>query len=99
MFLSVHTQGYRQRGAYIATQGPLESTVSDFWRMIWEHGSCCIVMLCDLQEDGKVSDALTLSIILVLISSLSINPAFSRNHLIATGLPQRIPMSRMERLW
>ena len=96
MFLSVHTQGYRQRGAYIATQGPLESTVSDFWRMIWEHGSCCIVMLCDLQEDGKVSDALTLSIILVLISSLS---ALSRNRLIATGLPQRILVSRMERLW
>ena len=63
MFLSVHTQGYRQRGAYIATQGPLESTASDFWRMIWEHGSCCIVMLCDLQEGGKVSDTFPLSMI------------------------------------
>jgi len=46
--------GYRQRSAYIATQGPLPSTVNDFWRMVWEHQSKCIVMLCNLQEDGVV---------------------------------------------
>ena len=50
----VSTQGYRQRSAYIATQGPLPSTVNDFWRMVWEHQSKCIVMLCNLQEDGVV---------------------------------------------
>jgi protein tyrosine phosphatase len=47
-------QGYKHRNAYIATQGPLESTVQDFWRMIWELKSQVIVMLCQTQEDDKV---------------------------------------------
>ena len=48
-------QGYRQRGAYIATQTPMENTVNDFWKMIWEYQSRSIVMLCRMQEDGKVT--------------------------------------------
>jgi len=49
-------QGYRKRNAYIATQGPLPSTVNDFWQMVWEYESKCIVMLCNLQEDGVVGN-------------------------------------------
>ncbi len=49
-----HVQGYKQRNGYITTQGPLENTVSEFWRMIWEFKSKVIVMLCRLEEDGKV---------------------------------------------
>ena len=52
MFLSL--QGYRQRGAYIATQAPMENTVSDFWRMVWDYQSRTIVLLCRMKEDGKV---------------------------------------------
>ena len=48
------TQGYRQKGAYIATQGPLQHTVSDFWRMVWEQEVKCIVMLCRKEEKQKV---------------------------------------------
>ena len=48
-------QGYKQRKAYIATQGPMEGTVADLWRMIWEHNCSCIVMLCQTQEKGQVS--------------------------------------------
>ena len=52
--MCISLQGYKQSGTYIATQGPLESTVNDFWRMVWEYESKCIVMLCDLTEDEEV---------------------------------------------
>ncbi|XP_018616649.1 receptor-type tyrosine-protein phosphatase epsilon isoform X2 [Scleropages formosus] len=42
--------GYRQKDYFIATQGPLASTVEDFWRMVWEWKCHSIVMLTELQE-------------------------------------------------
>lgn len=44
--------GYRQRDAFIATQGPMSNTCGDFWRMVWEQKSAAIVMLTQLEEDG-----------------------------------------------
>ncbi|KAL0117381.1 hypothetical protein PUN28_010306 [Cardiocondyla obscurior] len=38
---------------YIATQGPLSSTVADFWQMVLEAGSTLVVMLTTLVERGR----------------------------------------------
>ena len=34
-----------QPKAYIVTQGPTESTMPDFWRMVWQERASCIVMV------------------------------------------------------
>lgn len=42
------------RNLFIATQGPLESTILNFWKMIWQEKVSLIVMLCPLKEGDKV---------------------------------------------
>lgn len=37
---------------YIACQAPMENTILDFWRMIWEQNSRVIIMATDLTENG-----------------------------------------------
>uniref|UniRef100_A0AAR2KED5 Protein-tyrosine-phosphatase n=1 Tax=Pygocentrus nattereri TaxID=42514 RepID=A0AAR2KED5_PYGNA len=39
---------------YIACQGPLPNTCTDFWQMIWEQGSSMVVMLTTQVERGRV---------------------------------------------
>jgi protein tyrosine phosphatase len=48
-------QGYKKPKAYIATQGPKPQTVDDFWRMIAQEKVTLIVMVANVNEDGKVS--------------------------------------------
>ncbi|XP_075901581.1 protein tyrosine phosphatase receptor type Fa [Nelusetta ayraudi] len=49
-----YIDGYRRQNAYIATQGPLPETLSDFWRMVWEQRTCTIVMMTRLEEKSRV---------------------------------------------
>ncbi|KZC14866.1 Receptor-type tyrosine-protein phosphatase C [Dufourea novaeangliae] len=37
---------------YIACQAPMDATITDFWRMIWEQQCKVIIMLTDLVENG-----------------------------------------------
>ncbi|XP_043941363.1 receptor-type tyrosine-protein phosphatase F isoform X4 [Protopterus annectens] len=49
-----YIDGYRKQNAYIATQGPLPETLSDFWRMVWEQRTATIVMMTRLEEKSRI---------------------------------------------
>ncbi|XP_041350697.1 receptor-type tyrosine-protein phosphatase T-like [Gigantopelta aegis] len=50
--------GYNSPREYIATQGPQDSTINDFWRMIWGKNVPIIVMLTGVKEGMKPKCAL-----------------------------------------
>ncbi|XP_059221332.1 tyrosine-protein phosphatase Lar isoform X4 [Stomoxys calcitrans] len=49
-----YCDGYRKHNAYVATQGPLQDTISDFWRMCWELKTTTIVMMTRLEERTRI---------------------------------------------
>ncbi|CAF0884221.1 unnamed protein product [Didymodactylos carnosus] len=49
-----YMDGYRKQNTYIATQGPLPDTFGDFWRMVFETNSACIVMMTKLEERNRL---------------------------------------------
>ncbi|XP_057299709.1 receptor-type tyrosine-protein phosphatase F-like isoform X2 [Hydractinia symbiolongicarpus] len=49
-----YIDSYAAKDYFIATQAPLESTIGDFWRMIWEQNCATIVMLSKEVEGGQV---------------------------------------------
>lgn len=49
--------GYKERKKFICAQGPMENTVSDFWRLIWEQHLELVLMLTNLEEYSKTKCA------------------------------------------
>lgn len=63
-------QSLVQPKAYIVTQGPTETTIGDYWRMVWQERASCIVMVTRTFDFIRVCGKLFLLITLLLKSCL-----------------------------
>ena len=48
-----YVDGYKQKNAYISTQGPLDETCEDFWKMIWQERVLVLVMTTKCMEQRR----------------------------------------------
>lgn len=45
-----------EKNVFIATQGPIPASMNNFWQMVWNEMIKVIVMLCGLEEHGRVME-------------------------------------------
>ena len=50
-----YMQGYKHKKAFIVAEGPMQSTVRNFWKMIYDHNCAVVVMTSGLVEGGQES--------------------------------------------
>ncbi|XP_046853383.1 receptor-type tyrosine-protein phosphatase delta-like isoform X2 [Xenia sp. Carnegie-2017] len=48
---AVFLDGYKQQNAFIVTQAPLKETICDFWHMLYDKRSACVVVFINLDEE------------------------------------------------
>ena len=53
-FHCLHIQGYNDPHKFIATQGPLPSTLTHFWHLVWQEKCQVVVMLVNIVEGNKI---------------------------------------------
>uniref|UniRef100_A0AAR2K503 protein-tyrosine-phosphatase n=1 Tax=Pygocentrus nattereri TaxID=42514 RepID=A0AAR2K503_PYGNA len=49
-----YIDGYQRSNHFIATQGPKQDMIYDFWRMVWQENCYSIVMITKLVEVGRM---------------------------------------------
>ena len=50
-------KGYKHKKAFIIAEGPLESTIRNFWKMIYDRKCAVVVMVSGLVEEGLEASA------------------------------------------
>ncbi|KAM3830096.1 receptor-type tyrosine-protein phosphatase U [Vipera latastei] len=55
--IRINREGYQRSNHFIATQGPKQEMIYDFWRMVWQEHCSSIVMITKLVEVGRVKCA------------------------------------------
>ncbi|XP_019905852.1 receptor-type tyrosine-protein phosphatase U isoform X2 [Esox lucius] len=53
-YCRVTYDGYQRSNHFIATQGPKQEMIYDFWRMVWQENCFSIVMITKLVEVGRM---------------------------------------------
>ncbi|EMP33418.1 Receptor-type tyrosine-protein phosphatase mu [Chelonia mydas] len=96
-----YIDGYHRPNHYIATQGPMQETIYDFWRMVWHENTASIVMVTNLVEVGRTPQCLSLPTNQVPVLYLdikmigfvtAINTSYKN-----TGCPPDIPLQPLSR--
>ena len=49
-----YTSEENQKRVFIASQGPIPVSFNNFWRMVWQENVETIVMLCGINENGRI---------------------------------------------